>query len=108
MKGNYGRVIINYDRAIQRDDGFYGHYLGRGMSYVAQGDRARAKADLNASVELLPTTIAYLELGKIAEAEGDTELASRYYAAAGQSDGPVGEEARARYSRLYSAAQPGG
>lgn len=100
-QGRYGDAIINYDRAIERDDAFYGHYLGRGMSYVQQGDRTRAKADLNASVELLPTTIAYLELGKIAEAEGNTELAGRYYQAAGQSEGPVGQEARARYARLY-------
>ena len=97
----FADAIINYDRAIERDDAYYGHYLGRGMSYVGQGDRSRAKADLNASVELLPTTIAYLELGKIAEAEGNTELAGRYYQAAGQSDGPVGQEARARYARLY-------
>ncbi len=101
-QGRFGDAIINYNRAIERDDGFYGHYLGRGMSYVGQGNRAQAKADLNASVELLPTTIAYLELGKIAEAEGNTDLAGRYYQAAGQSDGPVGQEARARYNRLYS------
>jgi predicted Zn-dependent protease len=99
-QGRFGDAIINYDRAIERDDAFYGHYLGRGMSYVAQGNRVQAKADLNASVELLPTTIAYLELGKIAEAEGNRELASRYYQAAGQSDSPVGQEARARYARL--------
>lgn len=102
-QGRFGDAIINYNRAIERDDGFYGHYLGRGMSYVAQGERGQAKADLNASVELLPTTIAYLELGKIAEAEGNTELASRYYAAAGQSDGAVGQEARARYARLQNS-----
>ncbi len=97
----YADAVINYDRAIARDDAYYGHYLGRGMSRVALGERAAAKTDLNASVELLPTTIAYLELGKIAEAEGNAELAGRYYQAAGQSDGPVGEEARARLARLY-------
>ncbi len=99
-QGRYDDAVTNYNRAIERDSGFYGHYLGRGMSYVKLGDRARAKSDLNASVELLPTTIAYLELGKIAEAEGNTDLAARYYQAAGQSEGPVGEEARARLARL--------
>lgn len=99
-QGRYDDAVINYNRAIERDDAFYGHYLGRGMSYVKLKDRARAKADLNASVELLPTTIAYLELGKIAEAEGNIDQAARYYQAAGQSEGPVGEEARARLARL--------
>ena len=102
-QGRFGDAIINYNRAIERDDAFYGHYLGRGMSHVEQGNQTQAKADLNASVELLPTTIAYLELGKIAEAEGNTDLASRYYQAAGQSEGPVGQEARARYARLQGA-----
>jgi predicted Zn-dependent protease len=97
----YGDAIINYSRAIERSDGFYGHYLGRGMANVKLGEQDQAKSDLNRSVELLPTTIAYLELGKIAEAEGQTELAGRYYQAAGQSGGSVGEEARMRLNRLY-------
>ena len=100
QQGRYDDAVINYDRAIDRDDEYFAHYLGRGMSYVKLGERSRAKTDLNASVELLPTTIAYLELGKIAEAEGDVELAARYYEAAGQSEGPIGDEARARRSRL--------
>jgi tetratricopeptide (TPR) repeat protein len=98
----YDDAVINYTRAIERSGraGYFGHYLGRGMAYAQQGDRAMAKSDLNASVELLPTTVAYLELGKIAEAEGDVELAARYYQAAGQGGGPVAEEAQARYARL--------
>lgn len=99
-QGRLDDALVNYNRAIERDHGYYGHYLGRGMCYAALGDKARAKTDLNASVKLLPTTIAYLELGKIAEAEGNIELASRYYQAAGQSEGPAGQEARARYNRL--------
>ena len=100
-QARYDDALINYNRAVERDDGFYGYYLGRGMANAQLGNTQQAKTDLNASVELLPTTIAYLELGKIAEAEGQTELASRYYQAAGQSEGPVGEEARARLARLY-------
>jgi len=96
----YDDAVTNYTRAIDRDHAFYGHYLGRGMAYVKLKDQDRAKADLNASVELLPTTIAYLELGKIAEAEGNVDLAARYYQAAGQSEGAVGDEARARLARL--------
>lgn len=91
----------NFDRAIERDDAYYAYYLGRGMARVGEGERTSAKSDFEASIELLPTTIAYLELGKIAEAEGNLEAAARYYEAAGQSTGPVGDEARARLARLY-------
>ena len=96
----YDDALTNFDRAIERDRRFYAYYLGRGISKAALGQKAGAKSDLNASLELLPTTIAYLELGKIAESEGDREAAARYYDAAGQSQGPVGEEARARRARL--------
>ena len=101
QQGRYDDALINYNRAVERDDSFYGYYLGRGMSNAQLGNQQQAKSDLNASVELLPTTIAYLELGKIAEAEGQTELAGRYYQAAGQSGGAAGEEARARLAQLY-------
>lgn len=97
----WGDARTNFDRAIERDDAYYAYYLGRGIARAAEGERASAKADLEASIELLPTTIAYLELGKIAEAEGNLEAAARYYEAAGQSAGPVGDEARARLARLY-------
>ena len=98
----YEDAQTNYDRAIDRDRDFYAYYLGRGMTRAAMGQKAGAKSDLTASVELLPTTIAYLELGKIAESEGDRATAARYYEAAGQSQGPIGEEARARLARLQN------
>ena len=80
----YRDAEINFNRAIERYSGYYAPYLGRGMTRSAANERSAAKADLQRSIELLPTTIAYLELGKIAEAEGNTEAAARYYRAAGQ------------------------
>ena len=99
----YQDAETNFTRALERDDGYYAYYLGRGIARAKRGARVDAKADLNASLERLPTTIAYLELGKIAEAEGNPQLAAQYYQAAGGSDGPVGQEARARLARLYGA-----
>ena len=80
----YTDAVTNYDRAISRSPDYYGFYLGRGMARAELDERAEAKADLQQSVELLPTAVAFLELGKIAEAEGNADLASRYYQAAGQ------------------------
>lgn len=97
----FADAITNCDRAMARNDAYYAYPLVRGMAYAKLGNRARAKTDLDHSVKLLPTTIAYLELGKIAEADGNLELANRYYQAAGQSDDAVGNEARARQARLY-------
>jgi len=97
----YTDAVTNYRRAIDLNGNFYGYYLGRGMAYLELDESPKAKSDLTASIDLLPTTIAYLELGKIAELEGNMELAGRYYQAAGQSSGPVGDEARLRLARLY-------
>lgn len=79
----FADAITNYDRAVARDPEYYDYYLGRGMARVAQEQPEGAKADFNRSLQLLPTTIAYFELGKIAQAEGNLETAEKYYAAAG-------------------------
>ncbi len=81
-------AITNYDRAVARDPEYYAYYLGRGMARAEQEQRDGAKADFNRSLKLLPTTIAYLELGKIAEAEGNREAAEQYYRAAGVRPAP--------------------
>jgi len=103
----YEDAVTNYDRAIERDPEFFSFYLGRGMARARLKELDPARGDLERSVQLLPTTIAYLELGRIAEAQGDSATAARYYEAAGQSPGEVGEAARAGLVRTDLAANPG-
>lgn len=102
----YEDAVTNYDRAIQRDPEFFSFYLGRGMARARLNQLDPARGDLERSVELLPTTVAYLELGRVAEAQGDTASAARYYEAAGQSPGEVGDAARAGLVRTDLAANP--
>ncbi|MEZ5559033.1 MAG: tetratricopeptide repeat protein [Pseudomonadales bacterium] len=103
----YGDARTNYQRAIERDPEYFAYYLGRGIANSRDGERSAAKSDLNHSVELLPTSVAYNELGRIAEAEGDTAAALRYYQEAGGSGDAAGEAARANALRLDVARQPG-
>lgn len=105
-QGRYQDAITNFDRAIERDPDFFSYYLGRGMANARLERSAAAQQDLNRSLQLLPTTIAYLELGKIAESEGNAEAAARYYQAAGQSPGEIGETARASLVRVDLANRP--
>lgn len=49
------QAVPHYDAAIQRDSEYFYPYLRRGESYKALGQNDKAKADLNRSVELLPT-----------------------------------------------------
>lgn len=100
-------AITNYARAIERDGGYYHYYLGRGMATTKLSNARSAKNDLESSLKLLPTATAYNELGKIAELEGNQDLALKYYAAAGGSQSNEGAAARARYATLDIPRRPG-
>ena len=52
---------------IAIDDGLFSYYLGRGIANARLKSPA-AKADLEQSAKLLPTAVAYNELGRIAAA----------------------------------------
>jgi len=99
-------AITNYARAIERDAGYYHYYLGRGMATTKLANARTAKSDLETSLKLLPTATAYNELGKIAELEGNQDLALKYYAAAGGSQSNEGAAARARYAQLDIPRRP--
>ena len=99
-------AITNYSRAISNDGNFYHYHLGRGMATLQSRDPRSAKTDLQNSLKLLPTATAYHELGKIAEQEGNQDLALKYYAAAGGSQSNEGAAARARYASLDIPRNP--
>lgn len=102
----WGDAITNYSRALEYNPKFYHYYLGRGMATTKTRDRRLAKTDLESSLKLLPTATAYNELGKIAESEGNQDLALKYYAAAGGSQSNEGAAARARYVALDLPRRP--
>jgi tetratricopeptide (TPR) repeat protein len=58
----HARAIKEYDQAVKRDSAFFYPYLQRGLSYKEQGDKLKAKADLQKSMLLLPTKEAQTAL----------------------------------------------
>jgi tetratricopeptide (TPR) repeat protein len=98
--------VTNFDRALERDDGYFLYYLSRGLAHVKRAQRANARSDLSASVRLLPTASAYQALGELAEADGDIDRAKQYYAQAGEGSGQQGQAARASLVRLELPEQP--
>lgn len=106
MQRRYGAAIDIYNQALARDDGYFDYYLGRGMAYSRQGDRARAKADLQTSQNLLPTAIAANELGTLALAENDRNSAKQYFQMAAAAPGAAGQQAQSAFLQLDVADNP--
>ena len=106
LQGRHKDAITNYDRAVQNYDGFFAFYLGRGLSHSELKNRDRAKADFNRSLEIFPTAVAYNELGRIAESEGNSQAAVRYYEAAASAPGAAGKQAFSSLLKLDLPRQP--
>jgi len=110
----YEAASRRYDDAISRDPDYFDYYLGRGVAFARQGERERARDDLERSVGLLPTALAMSELGELALQSNDRVSAKEYFQAASAASGLVGEQSLAAFMRLdipdnptqYVAAQP--
>ena len=102
----YRDALQSYDSAVRRDANYYEYYLGRGLTHSKLGSREKAKADLERSNQLLPTSVATNELGTLSLQEGDRDSAKRYFAAVARSEGPLSESAADNYIRLDIADNP--
>lgn len=102
----YDDALINFERALELDDGFYANHLGRGVALARQGQPQAARQSLQSSLQLLPTAVAYHELGVLAERAGDLDTALSHYQTAAQSDSPAGQAARTRLLRLDLPRNP--
>jgi len=105
-KKDYRTALESYDSAVRRDENYYEYYLGRGLTYSKLGDRERARADLERSNQLLPTSVATNELGTLSLQLGDRDAAKNYFAAVARSEGPFKESATDNYVRLDIADNP--
>jgi tetratricopeptide (TPR) repeat protein len=86
-KGEHGRAIANFDKAIKLNPDDAEAYLGRGFAYVEKGEYDRAVADNTQAIEMKPANFlalnnrawSYLKLGKpelgLPDAERAVELA---------------------------------
>lgn len=106
-KKRYQDARSRYSTAIERNPQFFYYPLQRGLTALQLNDRRSAKADLEASIELLPTAMAYHGLGVIAERDGNLNLALQYYKGAAGSDSAVGQQAYRSLLRLDLPRNPG-
>lgn len=90
LDGDRERALGAYEEAVAANPGyFYGHLRTGQMNY--RTDRpGRARAGLQASLELMPTAEAHYLLGILDRREGQIDSAMQHFRAAAQSDSETG------------------
>ncbi len=100
-------ALAAYERSIDVADGFFYPHLQSGLVYQRLNQFGPAKRQLGRSIELLPTAEAYYAMGNIAQREGRSEAAERYFAEAARDTGATGQAALTSLMGLRVAKNPG-
>ena len=106
MNEQYDMAVTNFNRAIARRDSFFYYHLQRGLARHELGQNDGAVADLERSLELLPTAPAHFVLGEIKEERGATGEALEHYKVVAKSGGNYGKAAAEKLYRLELPSQP--
>ena len=104
---HYDEAARYFGDAIGRNDRFFYYHLQKGIAHRQLRQWDTARAELERSVQLLPTADAYYALGAVAEQRGDRAAALENYGRAAQSEGAAGQSARDANVRLDLPTSPG-
>lgn len=107
VKKQQDMALTNFNSAIRRRDDFFYYYLQRGLIQEELGHDDLAEADLEISVDMLPTAPAHYALGRIAARRGDKASALEHYKLVAGGQGEVAQSASADLVRLDIADNPG-
>jgi predicted Zn-dependent protease len=105
-EGNRPAALAAYDTAVGLNEGFFYSHLRRGQVHLEEGRPEPARADLERSLELLPTAMAHYLLGNLARDAGNLQSAARHYEQAASSDSETGREAQRELVLLDLAKNP--
>jgi predicted Zn-dependent protease len=103
----YDEAARRFGDAVSRNDRFFYYHLQKGLAHRQLGQWEPARAELERSVQLLPTADAYYGLGVVAEQRGERAAALENYARAAQSEGAAGKAAQDATVRLDLPTNPG-
>lgn len=91
--GRYDVAKRYYDTAVDLNPKFFRNRLNRGLIEAKLGMESEAERDLKASLELLPTSDAYYQLGVIAKKRGDLRTAKTYFKKGASDNSDIGLKA---------------
>jgi predicted Zn-dependent protease len=103
----YDMAVTNYNRAINHRPGFFYYHLQRGVAKNELGQTDAAMADLERSLQILPTAPAHFTLGQIKEKRGPMAEAIDHYKVVAKGGGEYGKLAYGALVRLELPQQPG-
>ncbi len=92
--------ILPFDKAIAANSGFFRPYIYRGMAYKELANWVQAESNLKASMNMLPTQYAAYHLGEVNLKLNNREQAVKYFQAAAQGGGELGQAAQQQLLRL--------
>ena len=95
-----------YTTAISKNEEYFSPYLGRGVLLYKQGQRSKAKKDLQRSYYLLPTPAASFYLGELSLESKNYTQANSYFQLAAQDRGAIGTRSREKLQALQLQTQP--
>jgi predicted Zn-dependent protease len=89
-----------FGKSIAANPEFFRPYVYRALAYRQLDKPDASAADLEKSMQLLPTQIASYYLGEYALQKGDTQKAVTYFQQAAQGGGEIAEAAKAQLQKL--------
>lgn len=105
-QGKDSLALKQYEKSVALFPEQFSSHLKKGIANEKLGNTEQAKKDLARSSQLLPTSVAALQLGNIAQSQGDQRNAMRYYGDAAQAEGANGQQARVMLAKLELPSQP--
>ncbi|MDX1380137.1 MAG: M48 family metalloprotease [Xanthomonadales bacterium] len=99
-------AVETFGLAIRANERLFYPWLRRGQLRYRLDDAQAARADLERSVELLPTAEAHYVLGRIDQDAGRTDAAIAHFRTAAGSQSDAGQKAQAELVRLDLAQNP--
>ncbi len=106
QQGQSKAALASHSRATELNPNQFSYYLHRAESYQSLGLNEEAERDLTRSMKLLPTSVAALQLGQLAETGGERAQAAQYYQEAARAPGNIGQQATVKLARLDIQSRP--
>ncbi len=105
-KGQPKKAEAAYNHALKLNPEYFANHLKRGLLNKEEGNHVQALQDLTRANDLLPTSVAYLNMGDIEAQNKNADLALGYYQQAAEGTGPIGDTAREKFARMDFPRNP--